>query len=304
MKSLSILLLLGATTAIIMGALFAVTPVAAGTDSNNNTLSPSTITETDNSAPVTLTTGENNGEGSTEENLSKTNNGSLASDATESQNAGSQITETNENPGTVMTSAFTVDLQKDTSSETNIAILSEDGSADLSAASDMLSGFDAFLQSVSNGNSDQVTGLYVDGALALNVAQQPASNPAFISNNSGEVTQFGLASNYGSLGLIAHNYLSGNDFFLLSQGQIITLVYGDGSTASFIIDEIRSFEALQPSSAYSEFIDLDFGGKLTASELFHDMYNENNALVLQTCIENNGISTWGRVFIIAIPVLS
>jgi len=304
MKSLGILLLLGTTTAIIMGALFAVTPVAAGNGLNNNTLSPSTITEIDNSGALVLNSDENDGQTSSDDNavaLAEEANGSIA---IESQNEGSQITVTNDDPGSIMVSAFTVDLQKDTSSEASLAIISEEDTLDLSSASVIISSFDTFLQSVVNGNSDQITGVYADGALALNVGQQPASQPTFISDNLGEVTQFGMASEYGSLALIAHNYLSGNDFFLLSQGQIITLVYGNGSTASFVINEIRSFEALQPGSAYSDFVDLDNGDRLSASELFHNMYNESNALVLQTCIENNGISTWGRVFIIATPVLS
>lgn len=306
MKSLSILLLLGTTTAIIVGALFAVTPVAADSNANNNTLSPAIDTDLNDYGPVAPTTGLADEQASSvvADIAVEANSASDEASAVDSQSDASLASDTNVDPGSVLSSAFTVDLQKDDSPESNLEVASDELLLDSAVVADSVSGFDSFLQSVSNGRADQITGVYVDGALALNVGQQPSNSPGYISNNVGEVTQFGLASEYGSLGLLAHNYLSGSDFFKLSEGQTITLVYGDGSTESYLIEQIRSFEALQPNSAYSDFVDLDNGGKLSASELFHNMYNKSNALVLQTCIANNGISTWGRIFIIATPVLS
>ncbi len=159
----------------------------------------------------------------------------------------------------------------------------------------------SFVDSVSNG-SRAVTGIYVKEGFSLRVGQQPSGSPGYVSNNLGEVTQFGMAAKYGSKGFLAHNYLSGASFFDLSVGMVFSLVYGDGSTEKYQITEIRSFEALQPNSPYSNFVDLDQGGKLSATKLFHSIYNYENPVVLQTCIENHGISTWGRLFIIAVPV--
>jgi hypothetical protein len=181
----------------------------------------------------------------------------------------------------------------------------EDGES-LLRSSDMeanVSALQSFIDSVTTG-SRAVTGIYVNKDFTLRVGQQPSGNPGFVSGNIGEVTQFGMASDYGSRGFLAHNYLSGASFFDLKVGDTLALVFGDGSSESFLIQEIRRFEALQPNSPTSTFVDLDEGGKLSATTLFHSIYNWNNPVVLQTCIENHGVSTWGRLFIIAVPLLS
>ncbi len=161
--------------------------------------------------------------------------------------------------------------------------------------------FENFVTSVSNGKASQVTGIYVEDVLAYSVVRQPNGNAAYVSGNPGEVTQFGMAADYGSMALLAHNYLAGATFFQLTEGQIVTLVYGDGNTADFQIQSIRRFQALSPNSTQSRFVDLDNNEQLSASNLFYSMYNGDN-LVLQTCIANEGISTWGRLFVIAVPL--
>jgi hypothetical protein len=82
------------------------------------------------------------------------------------------------------------------------------------------------------------------------------------------------------------------------------LVYGDGSTTSFRIEAMHRFQALSPDSTQSRFIDLESGEELSAASLFYNIYNNDNAVVLQTCIENDGISTWGRLFVVATPISS
>jgi hypothetical protein len=304
MKTLSILLLLGTTTAIIIGALFAVTPVMAETSLPEIALSNNTTDLSTDVVSVAPATGLLEADAST--NLTTTADlakSAIAETALEASQADSSLeTEANAEPGALMNSAFTADLQKESPSESSAreALVAQNTEIGL----ENINTLDSFVQSVSGGKASQVAGVFVDGALALSVGQQPAGSPGYISNNLGEVSQFALASEYGSLGLLAHNFLSGKDFFNLSAGQVISLVYGDGQIETYRIKEIRSFEARQPDSNYSDFVDLDNGEKLSASELFHSMYNTNNPLVLQTCIANNGISTWGRVFIIAVPVLS
>jgi hypothetical protein len=183
---------------------------------------------------------------------------------------------------------FAVELEKDTESAL--------------AASQETASFESFVASVSTGNANQVTGIYVEGELAYSVTRQPNGDAAYVSGNPDEVTQFGMAAEYGSQAFLAHNYLAGATFFQLSEGQTITLVYGDGSTADFQIQSIRHFQALSPNSTQSSFVDLDNNEKLSASNLFYSMYNSDNSVVLQTCIANEGISTWGRLFVIAVPV--
>jgi hypothetical protein len=69
------------------------------------------------------------------------------------------------------------------------------------------------------------------------------------------------------------------------------------------VAEIHHYRAGQPNSPYSDFYDLDNGGtKYSARQVFHMMYEREGDLVFQTCIEGDGISTWGRLFIIARPI--
>jgi len=171
------------------------------------------------------------------------------------------------------------------------------------AAAEIQARLDSFVNSVSNGNSNQITGIYVDGVLANKVTRQPEGNAGYVTTNESEVSQFRMAAQYGSNAFLAHNDLAGAVFFELSEGQVITVVYGDGITSEFQIQSIRHFQALSPNSPQSNFVDLDGSGEtLTAADLFYQMYNSDNPVVLQTCIANEGISTWGRLFVIAVPL--
>jgi hypothetical protein len=157
----------------------------------------------------------------------------------------------------------------------------------------------AFTSSVLTGNDNMITGVFADKALAYPVVQQPSGSAAFVSTQSDVVTQFALASQYGTIGILAHNNLAGNSFFDLSFGEDVYVVYGDGETAHYIVKEIRQFQALSPYSPYSEFIDIDTNARYTSSSLFYEVYGRSDTLVLQTCIAANGVDSWGRLFIIA-----
>jgi hypothetical protein len=174
--------------------------------------------------------------------------------------------------------------------------------ADISAVNP-INTLDEFTQSLVNGNSSQIVGVYVDSTFAYPIVQQPASNPGFVSTEDGKVTQFASASRYGSIGLIAHNNLAGAGFSLLQVGDVITLVYGDGSARNYSVNQIRQFQALSPTNPYSTFIDLDNPGTiLDVSTVFYDIYAADGRLVLQTCIAKDGVDSWGRLFVVAEPV--
>jgi len=159
-----------------------------------------------------------------------------------------------------------------------------------------------FIASVNTGQANIVTGLFVNEQLALDVIQQPSNNPGYISPTENTVTEFGMARDYGTIGMLAHNYLAGAAFHTLETGTVIYLVYGDGSVQPYTIANLLSYQALQPNSPYSNFLSLDNPDEyLTAADLFYSVYGQEDALVLQTCIENQGIDSWGRLFIIAIP---
>lgn len=275
MKSLSILVLTGTLIAIIVGAIFAVTPVFA-----NSSSQPAEAQAAEPVAPLT---------------------GSIAEPAA----AELAVVEAEaapvvaEDPGAALAGTFTIALEK----ERNTAATAEDAAAPPAAemAAEDQATLAAFIASVSHGKANQVAGIYVDGVLAYSVSGQNG-DASYVTTDPEKVTQFGLAAQYGSQAFLAHNYLAGASFSQLSVGQIVTLVYGDGSTANFAIDAIRHFQALSPDSTQSSFVDLNSGEELSASNLFHQMYNSDHSVVLQTCIANDGVSTWGRLFVIAVPL--
>ena len=284
MKSLSILILLGTLTALVIGGLFAVTPAMAESspeDITNQAFveAPAAAEVAIENAPVAPTTG--------------------------GQAIPLELAETSEDPGLVLSSTFSMEFEKDAApvaaeeaSDMAVAAPANDSPAAPAAANNL----ESFISSVQNGNGSQIVGIYSQGNMAFEVGGQPSGNAGYVTSSASEVTRFGLASQYGSKGFLAHNYLAGASFFNLSSGDIITLVYGDGSTQNYQIQTVRRFQALQPNSTQSNFVDLDNGGNLSASDLFHQIYNSDNPVVLQTCIANDGISTWGRLFVIAVPV--
>ncbi|HSK89400.1 MAG TPA: hypothetical protein VK880_13640, partial [Anaerolineales bacterium] len=121
------------------------------------------------------------------------------------------------------------------------------------------------------------------------------------SEKDGEITQFGMASQFGNVGLLAHNNLSGRFFSQLAAGQEVRLVYGDGKIEYFVITQILKFQALEPTSPYSSFRSLSNDEMLTAGELFNRVYRGERHVIFQTCIAGPGSLSWGRLFVIATP---
>jgi hypothetical protein len=164
-----------------------------------------------------------------------------------------------------------------------------------------LPNFTDFSTSVKDGRADLIRGVYVPGVLALPVVQQPWGNQSFLSNKDEEVTQFRLASNYGTTGLLAHNYLAGKSFFGMSVGDEVRLVYGDGRTEYFVVSEILRYQALQPNSPYSSFRNLDQDEVIPVEKMFKRVFFGKGHVTFQTCIEQDGVKSWGRLFVIALP---
>jgi hypothetical protein len=159
----------------------------------------------------------------------------------------------------------------------------------------------SFTLTVRNGNNNTLRGVYAGGIFAFPVVQQPAGNAGYVSTKAGIVTQFNLASNYGNIGLLAHNTLSGQYFSQLIPGERILLIYGDGRIESYLVINIYRYQAVSPESMNSDFIDLDTQQHLSALDLFRKVYTGSQHVTFQTCIESNGNLSWGRLFVIAIP---
>lgn len=149
---------------------------------------------------------------------------------------------------------------------------------------------------------DSVIWMEINQRFLFQVINQPAGNPGYVSPIPETLTRFSLADQYQSKGFLAHNYLAGASFSSIRIGDQVNLIYANQENETYQITAIRKFQALTPNSPYSEFIDLADGKHYSASELFLDIYNYPDRLILQTCLEKNGVDTWGRIFIIGVPM--
>ncbi|HJS20087.1 MAG TPA: hypothetical protein VJ785_15170 [Anaerolineales bacterium] len=163
--------------------------------------------------------------------------------------------------------------------------------------------FREFSKAALNSNTSKLLReISIKNAGNLPVVQQPSADANFVSKEKGVVTQFAAATQHGNIGLLAHNYLSGRSFLQLDIGQEVGLVYDDGKVEYFIVTEILRYQALDPKSPYSSFQNLnDKNEILTAGQMFDRAYQGTRHLTLQTCIAADGISSWGRLFVLAQP---
>jgi len=161
---------------------------------------------------------------------------------------------------------------------------------------------EAFVLEVSDGEAGVVRGVFAPDTLALRVSQQPESKPMYVSAAPGTATQFRYASYTNVIGLLAHNTVSGALFFNLGLGQEVWIVYGDGSRQIYLVSSIIRYQALQPYNSRSQFLDLDSGKTISSAQVYDRVYRGEHHLTFQTCIEQDGVATWGRLFVIATPL--
>jgi hypothetical protein len=146
---------------------------------------------------------------------------------------------------------------------------------------------------------DLIVGVFVANTLASPVVQQPAKELLYVSTKENTLTQFRRAEQAGTIGLLAHNYLAGAQFYNLKGGSMVYVINGDGSYRLYEVYAIEDYQAVTLTS----FRDLSTGKGLSQYKLFDRIYrSKNDRLVFQTCIEKNGNSSWGRRFILAQPV--
>ena len=156
-----------------------------------------------------------------------------------------------------------------------------------------------FISKLNTGEPDVVRGIYTEEQFALSVVEQPSNKPAFVSSIDDVVTDFLMPKKYGVIGMIAHNYLAGRYFFGLELGDVVQIVYGDGSTSGYRITEIKEFQALSPKSPFSDFLNLETEEVISSTQLFKRVYMGGHHLTLQTCIQVGLEDSWGRLFLIA-----
>lgn len=96
----------------------------------------------------------------------------------------------------------------------------------------------SFVAPFVNGDANVLRAAYANGLFALPVVHQTCSTAGYVSSDDNTLTQFQLAAQFGTVGLLAHNYESGQVFFQLLPGQNIQLIYGDGRIASYWVTHI------------------------------------------------------------------
>lgn len=159
-----------------------------------------------------------------------------------------------------------------------------------------------FIHLVSDGQTSVVRGLFVTGKMALRVVQQPANDWSFVSAELGDATQFQRAALNGVIGLLAHNYLSGRTFYRVKQGDRVEVVYGDGTVKSYQVSGTYRYQKIDPADLSSSLVDLSNGVVVSSGQVFERFYNGADHLTLQTCLEKDGLSTWGLYFVVALPM--
>jgi hypothetical protein len=158
--------------------------------------------------------------------------------------------------------------------------------------------------SVVHDEPARVQSVQVGTVLDLDVVQQPGGEANYVSTRDGELTEFAAVSQQGNIGLLAHNYLSGRDFSRLKMGQEVNVFYNNGQTEQFVITQILRYQALDPKNPYSSFRNMDDPDEiLNVGQMFDRVYQGKRHITFQTCIAKNGVSSWGRLFILAEPSL-
>jgi len=159
--------------------------------------------------------------------------------------------------------------------------------------------FTSFVDSVKDGQAGVLRGVFRQGLFALRVVQQPPNNTSYVAASQGVVTEFHSAKDVGNFGLLAHNYLAGKDFHLLSKNQEVYVIFGDGKIEKYRVNKILRYQTFEPKSTTSNFLDLDSGERLSSTQLFAKVYKGARHLTFQTCIDKDGEPSWGRLFVIA-----
>lgn len=142
----------------------------------------------------------------------------------------------------------------------------------------------------------------IESGFSLPIIQQPTGESSFVSTRANIITQFNSPGTYGVTGLLAHNYLSGKEFYSLEIGQKVTVTYGEGIERNYKIVSIDRFKKIDRTSIYSNLVEVETNKEYSSTEVFNRFYNGSHRLVFQTCLEKDGRLDWGLVFITAEPI--
>jgi hypothetical protein len=94
---------------------------------------------------------------------------------------------------------------------------------------------------------------------------------------------------------LAHSHLEGQYFAKIDEGDLLHY-YADGWT-EYRVTEIIEAQATPPEST-TPLLRID-GRDYTVEEIYAMYFSDPDRLVLMTCLERDGIPSWGRLIIIS-----
>ena len=115
----------------------------------------------------------------------------------------------------------------------------------LPALFDDVASLDAFRRSVTNGNSAQLTGIWVEDTLAFRVQ---AGLTTYAPTSKDTLSIYRWAWEHGVMGLLIHNYRGGTKLYQLNPGIMIAAIYGDGEVDWYVTRGGTWYEAQTYSS--------------------------------------------------------
>jgi len=166
-------------------------------------------------------------------------------------------------------------------------------STDVAAATDRLATHEFAPNSRANDSAGTVVQVTVPGKFSYPVVQSGNQSPSGFL-----VGQYSTAARNGNIGLIAHNYAAGASFYSLAMGDEITVTFSNGSTKTFVANNVLRYQLETPGD-FTSFINSN-GQTVTAKTVFNQAYKRNQ-LTFQTCIAKNRNQEWGLIFILAVP---
>jgi hypothetical protein len=135
----------------------------------------------------------------------------------------------------------------------------------------------------------------VENKFIFSVSQSGNNAPSDYS-----LGQYAFAAGKNSLGFIAHNYLAGSSFSSLTAGDVVTVKYSDGTSASFLVYNVARYKATNSNDFSKPFIASN-GKEMSARQVFGQAY-KSGQVTFQTCIASGGSNTWGILIVQAKPI--
>jgi len=160
----------------------------------------------------------------------------------------------------------------------------------LPALFDDVPSLDAYRRSVTNGNSAQLTGIWVEDTLAFRVQ---AGLTTYASTSKDTLSIYRWAWEHGVVGLLIHNHRGGTKLYQLNPGMMIAAIYGNGRIDWYVSRggtwyESQSYSSRGFAGPFRIWSCTECDFDLTVQNLRHRHYIGNHHLAFQTCVTVGG----------------